>query len=85
MIPPFRVPQENLINATVQAEENRIARVELVDEMRATARRMRECAERMKNTQGAGVSAADAYFALIACAVKVDDAAYGIEIDRRTV
>ena len=40
---------------TTGAEENRIARVELVDEMRATARRMRECTERMKATPGLGV------------------------------
>ncbi len=67
---------------TTGSEENRIARVELVDEMRATARRMRECAERMKATPGPGVYVTDAS-ALRISAADLDDAAYGIEIGRR--
>jgi hypothetical protein len=59
---------------TTGSEENRIARVELVDEMRATARRMRECAERMKATPGPGVFAIDA-LALRRSAEDLDDAA----------
>ena len=59
---------------TTGAEENRIARVELVDEMCATARRMRECAERMKATPGLGVFRVD-MLALRRSAEDLDDAA----------
>jgi hypothetical protein len=67
---------------TTGSEENRIARVELVDEMRATARRVRECAERMKATPGVGVLDTDAS-KLCRSAATLEDTAYSIEIDRR--
>jgi hypothetical protein len=59
---------------TTGSEENRIASVELVDEMRATARRMRECAERMIATPGSGVFDTDV-FALHLGAVNLEEAA----------
>jgi hypothetical protein len=67
---------------TTGAEENRIARVELVDEMRATARRMRECAERMNKNLGNGVCVTDAY-ALHLGSVNLEDAAESVGIGRR--
>ena len=59
---------------TTGSEENRIARVELVDERRATARRMRECSERMNATPGLGVFRVD-MLALRRSAEDLDDAA----------